>query len=894
MVYTVLFAILIAAVKAQVSIELNHAKNVTICKAQTTVYTQDNANSIFTVTKIGPGDTIGCGDTAAIQLVGTQQTQYIACTEGAVYAYTTETGIGVDIAIRYCSNAGSDCVTTSPMFLSNNPTPYSEFSVLDSARCLPSWLYPATILPPIATAIGTSNSHACMLDDGGTVYCWGSNDRCQTGVGTQGQIVASPTRVPYAANVTSIKIAQDGTTCVQLSTLDIICWGKDALPNEQCVRSIKSKMALAVGTTWTTAGNYYVLSGGVVVASADFTTWVTTGNTGDPSAISTIGSYNTFDTSIVGMEWTRYPVYQLLQTASQQLVVTGNDDIYTLNNQATLVGLLSKQPVAYTPSTCTPVYIVNQTTTICSETTGCLSGSVSINASGYLACGNRHGTIRATTVYPRALQITVSDGSMCRLMLDKAVYCTGAMSTGVVQYYGTQQAAPISQIAGSTTINQIGTYRISSACNATLASAGCNANLTVVCANSTSPNTTYTRYIVPAAAIRTAHPIATGLCIVTSTCANPRPWYTQFTSYPPITSATSISASASSFCILASNGIVSCSGQPSSCTYILPLGGVDTTLLNPAYQPWQVSQIVSATATTCFVDTTKTKIMCSGNVPGYYTWCSRQTVLQYTTQAPLLNLFIADAGMICITLLQQSGGILLQCLWNGYNPSIGSSTTNAGFVTTVNITNMAPTARVLFDYIDGKLALTDDTMLCIITAKRAACTLQAPIQNRSYVHGGYIYSPSPFTLLATYSPFDIAWANNIGIEQIRNNTALETFVQQPISWYTYGDGDVTFMTRTSSGVLFLMRSGKVICSNIATCGQLGQYTGTATYSVVGTWTPTTMPPNITMPSGKKGLASPHVDGKRLFAILFIAAILVVAVSISAYVLTPGRRHGHYR
>jgi len=856
-------------VHAQVAFQFNNVKNVTICTADTTVYVEDNANSIFVITKAGPGNFLKCGDTVTVQLVGTDTHQTIVCTEGAAYTYITDTGMGINIDVLYCSSAGSDCITTSPVYTSHRAQSYSEFTVLATETCLPAWLYPATSLPPPAAAIRTSNSHACILDTHGTVYCWGSNDRCQTGVGIQGQPVRSPTRVPYATNVLFLKIAPDGTTCAQLKTYDIICWGKDAAPNEPCVRSTRSKMALAISTTWNTECFYFPISGGIVLATINTGTWITSGATArNTYTLANIGTFSGYDTSIVGIEWTRYPVYQFTTNQAGIAIFQGATDVFTQTQQIGLYGLTTSAYAQYDAFTCSPLYVTAELVVLCNEATQCEDNTITTNSSGYIACGNQHGTVGNMATYPRAIEMAVSGDVICRIMLDRAIYCTGSMTTCIVQYYGAHQAIPISTNTVSAKINEIGEYQISTTCNATLSTLGCGANLTITCADAST-------FDIPAAGIRSAYQIDDNTCIVTDICANSQPWYSQIAGYTPINQIADIAASAASFCILAVNGTVICSGQTATCAYILPVGGIDIASINQVYQPWRVSKIVSARTTTCFVDTTATRIMCSGNVNGYYTWCSRQTVMQYTTTAPIAGVFLADTGMICITTASLSGGIILQCLWNGYSPSLGSSTTNAGFQPAINIPNMTSDARILFDHTDGNIALQDDTTLCTISQLQVQCSTHTTTHNSSYLQNGYVYSPSPYKLISD--------ATSVYVGN-------KTSIQSSITWYAYGSGDIVRMSRQADGSLFLLQSGEVVCDQIATCGRTQQTN--ASYTLVGTWTPIVpIPNNSNRPPSKRGLASARIDQKVMFAILFIVSIVIVAIAISAYFIVP-RRHLH--
>ncbi len=67
--------------------------------------------------------------------------------------------------------------------------------------------------------------HTCGLHVSGTVWCWGSHEEGQLGIGT-GSSVANPTPVPGLYGVTHLE-AYGTQTCAVLTEGDVQCWGVD-------------------------------------------------------------------------------------------------------------------------------------------------------------------------------------------------------------------------------------------------------------------------------------------------------------------------------------------------------------------------------------------------------------------------------------------------------------------------------------------------------------------------------------------------------------------------------------------------------------------------------------------------------------------------------------------
>ncbi len=80
------------------------------------------------------------------------------------------------------------------------------------------------------TAVGVGANHICMVDNHGTVWCWGDNGFGQLGIGSQigGSTRTLPSEVDAAANTIAVT-AGANHTCALLVTNDLNCWGRNTI-----------------------------------------------------------------------------------------------------------------------------------------------------------------------------------------------------------------------------------------------------------------------------------------------------------------------------------------------------------------------------------------------------------------------------------------------------------------------------------------------------------------------------------------------------------------------------------------------------------------------------------------------------------------------------------------
>lgn len=81
-----------------------------------------------------------------------------------------------------------------------------------------------------AVSLAVSSQHVCMVDDVGTVWCWGDNTFGQLGIGSElGSATRTlPSEVDAAANTVAVSLGADHT-CALLVTNDLNCWGRNTV-----------------------------------------------------------------------------------------------------------------------------------------------------------------------------------------------------------------------------------------------------------------------------------------------------------------------------------------------------------------------------------------------------------------------------------------------------------------------------------------------------------------------------------------------------------------------------------------------------------------------------------------------------------------------------------------
>lgn len=164
--------------------------------------------------------------------------------------------------------------------------------------------------------VAVGSEHACALHSSGTVYCWGSNQYCQLGVGTPGQAYGSMVAYPWFSDFINISTNNGRITCGQRANNDVVCWGNvmgSMSPSVvSCDMDGYSRLYVQVSkySTEIQAVQYVVIDTGVVVMLTNspdcylfingYIMQMTTGVFIDPllSEYSSNGEY-----------WTQYNVY---------------------------------------------------------------------------------------------------------------------------------------------------------------------------------------------------------------------------------------------------------------------------------------------------------------------------------------------------------------------------------------------------------------------------------------------------------------------------------------------------------------------------------------------------------------------------------------------------------
>ena len=99
-----------------------------------------------------------------------------------------------------------------------------------------------------ATAISVGDGSACALLTGGTVECWGDNESGQLGTGTLIVNSTTPVQVSNLSDATAISVGDDSSACALLSSGTVNCWGNNS--DGQLGNGTTTNSSLPVPVVW--------------------------------------------------------------------------------------------------------------------------------------------------------------------------------------------------------------------------------------------------------------------------------------------------------------------------------------------------------------------------------------------------------------------------------------------------------------------------------------------------------------------------------------------------------------------------------------------------------------------------------------------------------------------
>jgi alpha-tubulin suppressor-like RCC1 family protein len=102
------------------------------------------------------------------------------------------------------------------------------------------------------TALSVGSGQTCAVLDDGTVYCWGENDRGESGLAAIGDVY-TPVQVKGVANAVSIAAGRAAATCALTVEHKILCWGDNSFGQLGSVPTdggASSAAPLEVPLTW--------------------------------------------------------------------------------------------------------------------------------------------------------------------------------------------------------------------------------------------------------------------------------------------------------------------------------------------------------------------------------------------------------------------------------------------------------------------------------------------------------------------------------------------------------------------------------------------------------------------------------------------------------------------
>ena len=107
--------------------------------------------------------------------------------------------------------------------------PYADVAVRDGVCAAPYTVLTAAPVLLGVQMVAVGNAHACALLGDGSVYCWGSNARCQFGTGlAAGNRVYTAVRYTWFADFEYLTANGDVTCGIRANVtgLNVVCWHK--------------------------------------------------------------------------------------------------------------------------------------------------------------------------------------------------------------------------------------------------------------------------------------------------------------------------------------------------------------------------------------------------------------------------------------------------------------------------------------------------------------------------------------------------------------------------------------------------------------------------------------------------------------------------------------------
>jgi alpha-tubulin suppressor-like RCC1 family protein len=203
-----------------------------------------SAGNLHTCALNEAGQAFCWGDAASGQLgVGPVTADADACVF-LIYCLGTPTPVRGNLAFSALSAGGAHtCAITAGVLYCWGADDVGQLGTAGTDTCpsdavvttsgFPCALAPVPVAFPFPSgaqtivSVTSGRTHSCALTEAGRVYCWGSNDRGQLGIGRHGGSVARPAPVVGGPAVVRTIAAGWDFTCAIGSDDDAWCWGSN-------------------------------------------------------------------------------------------------------------------------------------------------------------------------------------------------------------------------------------------------------------------------------------------------------------------------------------------------------------------------------------------------------------------------------------------------------------------------------------------------------------------------------------------------------------------------------------------------------------------------------------------------------------------------------------------
>lgn len=259
---------------------------------------------------VGTDAVVRCGSTLRAQFYGMVTTAVFTIGPPPFsFLFVDVSGVSTTLLFQWCG-PGQAYATHDVMAVQAGVVPETHGRIVAGA-CPPSMLNDGDFSGVAMLVAG--DRHACGMLYDGRVYCWGTNDLCQFGVGVP---TAKPTTYavlyPHFDDFIWLT-ANGGVTCGIRRVGDVVCWGMlrgVPAPNQPCETNGYARFGFGLGVTSSQSMSIGITRNGIAVTNNNHIYMVElSGVFGLPRSDWSLYSDYSITSQRGGVYWSQYPIW---------------------------------------------------------------------------------------------------------------------------------------------------------------------------------------------------------------------------------------------------------------------------------------------------------------------------------------------------------------------------------------------------------------------------------------------------------------------------------------------------------------------------------------------------------------------------------------------------------